>query len=669
MAGPWESYAAETTPEGPWTYYGAAKSQSKAKSDEPFITWQGVNDFVANLSTGLQRGAMDMLRTYNTGAQLQNMPAAVIADAAASYRTGRPTTERSDKVSELGQAAPRAIDPLQQKVEEFAPPYNPTTPAGRIVQGGAQAVGGGLLMPGGTTPMGMYANALSGGAGQGAREVFPDSKVAPVVASLLAPIVGAAPFMLRSTPAQIAAGATEGVTDAQWAAAAKLFNDARAAGRPITAAEAIAQVTGGNNLQGVQRVTEQSRRGGPVLQPMMNDRAAANERAFSLTEPGQVRVTDPTGIGPAVKTAAEETMTGTRQAINAQAKPYYDLSSNDPSVTVGRGTPGTNTGGPTGFAKLQADPIVTNLIAAIRKDPILGGQLKGLPDNSLLVLDATKKAMDDAINVAKNGGEFNKVRLLEQARKNLLSVTDDTSAYPQAYNYAEARRIEASGRQNVLGPEEARPIGKLATTDDITQQFGIAFPGKPVDVTPTIIRRTVEQLKAKNPQAARDFLDRFVQSNWDEATQKNVGGTNPYGAAKFNAQVAGNTGQRENLLTAIEAVHGKGARTGFERFLEISEAQGKRLPMGSPTDPNAQIRGDMSAGNASLLMKPQRAVGELYDWWRYGANSAEMARLLTQPDAVAKLRNLALFKPDSRKAALMASEIAAIVRATGEEQR
>lgn len=52
-------------------------------------------------------------------------------------------------------------------------------------------------------------------------------------------------------------------------------------------------------------------------------------------------------------------------------------------------------------------------------------------------------------------------------------------------------------------------------------------------------------------------------------------------------------------------------------------------------------------------------IGRWYDNFRYGKNTAEMAKTLTDPKSVDLMRRLAKERPDSAKATLIVGEIIA----------
>src|SRR4029077_1352438 len=192
-----------------------------------------------------------------------------------------------------------------------SPMYRPQTGPGRVVDQTLQTVVGG---PGSLVAKGTI-GAVSGLTGEAARAAGIENPIALAVLQMMGAGAASLPFILRSVPADTINQAIAGITPQQLAAAQRLMDSARAAGTPITGAEAIAQITGKNTLQDVQRVVESSSKGGPIMQPMMNARPDANRVALE----GQVdRGIAPPPVDPArtpvrMQEAAETAITRARQ--------------------------------------------------------------------------------------------------------------------------------------------------------------------------------------------------------------------------------------------------------------------------------------------------------------------------------------------------------------------
>jgi len=120
------------------------------------------------------------------------------------------------------------------------------------------------------------------------------------------------------------------------------------------------------------------------------------------------------------------------------------------------------------------------------------------------------------------------------------------------------------------------------------------------------------------------------------------------------------------MRALVESVSDRQTWNGFNRMLEVMEAQGKRQAPGSQTAANLRIEGDLAAGGMgtplAALGSPSKAlsiIGDAYDNFRFGKNTEEMARILTDPKSVELMRQLAKEAPTSAKAAALTVQLLA----------
>jgi hypothetical protein len=103
-------------------------------------------------------------------------------------------------------------------------------------------------------------------------------------------------------------------------------------------------------------------------------------------------------------------------------------------------------------------------------------------------------------------------------------------------------------------------------------------------------------------------------------------------------------------------------------MLEVLEAQGKRQAPGSQTTFNTTIQRDLSAGGmasnaVAAAGSPTRLmsfISDTVDNIRYGRNTDQMARILTDPRSVDLMRQLAKEAPTSARAAALTGQILAL---------
>lgn len=92
---------------------------------------------------------------------------------------------------------------------------------------------------------------------------------------------------------------------------------------------------------------------------------------------------------------------------------------------------------PAAFSAIERDPFMQKIIAKVQADELTG--MNGLSSNSMPVVDAVKKELDDMISAAQRSGENNRARLLIGKRDELVTMADD--AFP---DYAGAREAWAT---------------------------------------------------------------------------------------------------------------------------------------------------------------------------------------------------------------------------------
>jgi hypothetical protein len=516
-----------------------------------------------------------------------------------------------------------------------------------VFQGGLGA-GSVRQLPGAAVKFGLLPGAVSEGAGQ-ATEGTALEPYARVAGAVVGGGIGAL-GSIKSAPGKILTDATKGVTDAEFTQAQKLMDDARAAGSQITLPEALQQVTNGRTgLADVQRVVEQSRQGGPILRDVMADRAGNNAGMVDRELTGGLGPVpaSPYEVAPKVQAAAKTELNSVRQGINDKAKPFYDASRTQEIPAAD-------------FATIQANPSFQAGLKAVRNDPILGPTIAELPDNAVGVIDAVKKQLDDMGTAAGMAGERFKAGEIGKGREGMLGAAD--AAAP---DYATAREIGAEGRQTKLNPLERAPTGQLAEADTFGKQSKILFDTNPLPGSEKQVGQAVASVVKTDPVAAQNLVNMKIRQAFEEATQNLASGPAQFGGPKFVASLTGNGQQRKNLEAAVRALpNGQVAWDGFNRMLNILEAQGRRQPVGSQTEFNKLLNKDIGSGGvgdvAALMASPGKwwgAAQDAYQQFKYGKNTELFANLFTSPEAVRELRKIAQLSPGSPKTQAVISNL------------
>jgi hypothetical protein len=529
MSDPWAAFPAAKQESDPWAAFPVAKEVSKTEDVVKSVASSAIK--APGVLLGLPSDAMGAV---GQGFQYLLTEGAV--------KLGLLKPEAARKIRELGSdyKSPVGSESINKTVGDAtaavgAPLHTAQTGVGKaagnvadFVFQGATGAGAVKQLPGAAVKFGLLPGMVSEGAGQVTEgtALEPYARVAGAVAGSVPGIVSG----MRSAPGTVLKDATKNVTEADFTAAQKLMDDARAMGSPITLPEALQQVTGGKTaLADVQRVVEQSRQGGPVMKDFMADRAAGNQAMADTTLKqsfGDIPA-DPYGVAPRVQGAAESEVSRVRQGINEKARPYYDSSR-------GQVLPDAE------FQQIAENPSFQAGLKAIRNDPVLGPAIADLPDNAVGVVDAVKKQLDDMQTAALDATKPQRFLAGEigKGRDEMLGVADTA-----APDYATAREIVTEGRQTVLNPLERGPTGQLADAGQFEQQSKILFDPKPLPGSEKQVGQAVANIVKTDPEAARNLVNMKMRQTFDEATQRLQSGEAQWGGAKFAAVLAGNSQQ------------------------------------------------------------------------------------------------------------------------------
>ncbi len=550
------------------------------------------------------------------------------------------------------------------------------------------------------------ATLLGTGASSGAREVGfgPGGQVA---ASLLASGAAVSPSMLRKTIPQMAENALSSTTKAQQEAAQALMFSAAARGTPITAAEALAQINGGSTLQPVQRVIEQSAAGGPRMEEFMRGRVEGNKKALKsslddIAVDPTISHSDVSDIPLKMQSTAEDVIKDAKNLRTSAVNPFYEKAA------------------PDSLQKDQLTPIMEKLDKEIEKagDTKTGAALKAYKKKLLTTVevvgeDIKKPYMDEFGQQVTEPNPFSKkvkdiqtkIGPLETAYKETRNALEAPIVSPEAFlssisgilspinhelgqalstnaNIKEGRNLHAALSENIVNPLERGTIGEIANKSDLRSQARALLPENPMAYDEKSVRNTIGKLKEQDPNIAKSWTRQYLQDTFNEVSQNLQGGKNQYGAAKFASKIAGNEQQAKNLRSAIIASTGsEAAYDGFRKLIDIFEAQGKRLQVGSPTTNNAEIIAQLKGGAGDNILPTiiggatgiatgagqglataagVKGINGLGNWWnnmKYGQNSAEMARVLTSDDGVMQLQKLAKQRKNSPAAIAIARSI------------
>jgi hypothetical protein len=452
---------------------------------------------------------------------------------------------------------------------------------------------------------------------------------------------GAATGGVRSTPSDIVNRGLSNVTPEQLRLAQMLQQESVRLGMPLTGAEAIAQVTGNKSLTATQRFVENAPAGSGTMSQFMAGRPAGVQQGFGNVM-RQVSPNAPTSATPFnLQQAGQNVVRGAESSVTSNVAPFFTQAGK-------QAVPNTD------IAGMMTNPKIADAVAYVRSTGTYG--VKNEPANSVKTLIAAKQYLDDQYSKQMNaltGAEKNAARITWSANRQLddylNTVSPDYARGSQKFEVAQKTQMNPL-RQGLVGQ-----IAEGATGADVL------MPAKPVALYPADIKRTADLLRRKDPNALPEWTRQNLEATFNETTQKLTSGENQFGGPKFASSIAGNKQQRDNLRTLVTESSGMQAWQGFEKFLDIAEAQGQRMQANSATSFNDLMKQELGAGKVSKVLSPLKAFNKVVDWaenLQLNRNSEMLAKMLTDPDSVTKLQELARTGPRSAKAQVLANTLA-----------
>jgi hypothetical protein len=305
-------------------------------------------------------------------------------------------------------------------------------------------------------------------------------------------------------------------------------------------------------------------------------------------------------------------------------------------------------------AKPKVGDAIDDAISHVTTDAYSG--VKGLPANDPRVLNAAKIYLDAQYTKFTDplAGSLNSTKA-----GNAFGGSREIDAYLNAKSpaYAQGSKNFEVAQKTQIGPIKAGPVGQIAEGN---VGRDLLMPPTPIALYPADIKRTADLLRRKDPTALPDWTRQNLEGIFNETTQNLSSGQNQFGGPKFAATIAGNKQQRDNLRTLVTETGGMQAWQGFERFLDVAQAQGQRMPANSATAFNEMIKNELGTGIVSKALTPFKP-SNIVSWAenvQLGRNADMLAKMLTDPDSVAKLQELARTGPKSAKAQTLVNSIA-----------
>jgi hypothetical protein len=498
---------------------------------------------------------------------------------------------------------------------------------------------------------------LSAGGEESLGGIFSGTSLEPyarAVGGIAAPLV-LSPFAVKSPLERMYSESTKRMTPQEIQAASNLQKQSFESGMPVTSFEAMQQAAQGRTtLPSLQRQVEATPASAPIMQEFMANRSAQTQKTLEQTFPSTAREQ----MGTDIQRAAKEKERALQKEITLEGGPAFDAIKEKKI--------------PQSWMKNleNESAVISEAAKAVDTTPAYRDMLKGYENNSIARIEAMRSFLQDKYKTLAGvnpGDVTNEMRIYDQARRDLLKKADD-----QIPGYKTARQEYDAIRERVQGPVRESPIPKLAETNELPRQFADMFATKSAEIglTPKKVTMTIEALGKQDPTLPKDFLTQYMRSsleNVQRAASVQAGTVGP----RFVDTIAKNTTQRENLRAAFKGVYGdKGneAVNGLNKMMDILEAQGRRLPSGSPTAEKGMLAEQSVGGIGRALKQPLSTAGDLYQQIFFGRDYESIAKAMTSPDGVMALEKLAKAGKDQKKIGLAITEINQVIKANQASQ-
>jgi hypothetical protein len=598
-----------------------------AKINLPIV--QGVTGLVglpALIQEGIQKGA-------------ETISQKVFGRTAEQAAAGRPIASLPTPVQ------------MQKAVGEYIPMQRAESFPGQLAQTAVRNVVS-APVPGAVLP-----SLLSAGGEESLAYPFRGTDLEPyarMVGGVATPLV-AAPGVIKSPLERMYAESTRTMTPREIEQASRLQQQSFQMGMPVTSFEAMQQAAQGRTtLPSIQRQVEATPRSAPIMAEFMGTRGQQTqetlERAFPITQRPK--------MGTEVQRAAQAEQRAVQKQITEEASPAFEAIKEKKIPQ-------------SWMTNLENESaVIAEASKAVDNIPAYKDLLKGCESNSIARVEAMRQYLADKYdNLATQaqGKVTGEMKAYQTARTKLVQKADD-----QVTGYKPAREQYQATREKFETPIIESPIPNLARTNELAKQFGEVFATNPAQsgLNPKKVSRTIKAMANADPNLPKEFLNQYMRASLEGVQRASSRQAGTVGA-RFADTIVKNTTQKENLKAAFREVYGtKGSEAvkGLNVMLDVLEAQGRRLPSGSPT----AEKGMLAEESIGLLGKSFRnipgAIGNLYQGIFYGRDYEKIAKAITSPNGVETLEKLAKAGKDRKKIGLAFTELQQVVKSFDEEQ-
>ncbi|RLW63579.1 MAG: hypothetical protein B6D73_15170 [gamma proteobacterium symbiont of Stewartia floridana] len=247
-------------------------------------------------------------------------------------------------------------------------------------------------------------------------------------------------------------------------------------------------------------------------------------------------------------------------------------------------------------------------------------------------IDAVKGDLDDLIAKAKRDGRKTRLRELTAFKSELVSAMDQASP---SYR---------TGRQ--IFEERSLPINQLdrSLVGDMIREGNQAAPdlGKILfgrRSSPSAVKQSRQIIIAHDPKAWDAVVRGHIQNTLEEMADSSVGEAINLGGA-FRKRLMGTASKQRMLKNAL-------SKNQYQALMDLSdvlEATGRAMKGQSMTAQRTEMIKELKREATPALsnaISPHRIPSKVTDWYqdvKLGKYSEDLARIMTDPQGMAKLR-------------------------------
>ncbi len=312
-------------------------------------------------------------------------------------------------------------------------------------------------------------------------------------------------------------------------------------------------------------VTPAEASGNPLLASKEADigispEAAKNKYAFKKGQKGVQKAViedfktqispSPVKANESIRDAAKKIIDKKIQARQEKAEPFYEKAASD-SISHNK------------LNSLLKDANIQEAFARVTDSKLYADRLKGVPQNSVKVLDQVKKAIDDDIRVAVRKGQNDKAGILIDAKGKLVTALDKVSP-----DYRKARKIFADDSPAIDALRESK-IGKLSSRsgEDLKNISKDIFDTNQTD--PKVFEEYRNKLYRENPGAwkniVRDEMERRMSQSQHLSKTENYG-------SEFYDKILSKDRDYDQFLEALGRPGSKGYTPEQQKLIDLRKA-------------------------------------------------------------------------------------------------